>query len=725
MIAEPVTGSATVCTRPHDRWLPLARAAWIAVVLLTVALYVVGAPVLLAQLQSPCAGVGCYRWQPSPAMIQRPPFGLSPRSYAVFYLVLETIFVLGFCAVAVVLVRRRADEPMALFGAIALVAFGGNVFTDTSAALETTGTVWSWLARMMACLGSALLFIFFYLFPDGRFIPRWTRGVAALWIAVTVLGYFAPPRPSLDATNATGSTLFPLLALGFFVSVIVAQVVRYRQVSTPAQRQQTKWVVSGFITAIAGILANILLLTPLASRHDGAIVYQLIGITSFGTCLLLIPLSIGVAILRYRLWDIDVFINRALVYGALTACVVVVYVLVVVASAALFRTRGNPAIALIATGFIAILFQPLRARLQRGVNRLMYGERDDPYAVISRLGQRLEATLAPGAVLPTVCQTVREALNLPYAAVALNQDDGLAIVATSGIPVADPLRLPLVYQNDLAGELLLAPRAPGEGFSPADRRLLDALGRQAGMAAHAVRLTDDLQRSRERLVRTREEERRRLRRDLHDGLGPMLGSLTLKLSVADDLLDHDPIAAHALLRGLKTETQTAIADIRRLVYALRPPALDDLGLVAALREEAAQYGQSGLDVMIEGPERLPPLSAAVEVAAYRITQEALTNAVRHANARRCVIHLMLDEAAGVLDLEIRDDGCGLPATRGRGVGLASMRERAAELSGTCVVESLPAGGTRVRALLPYRGLAEVSDRRHGSEVAPIAMAQEE
>jgi signal transduction histidine kinase len=349
---------------------------------------------------------------------------------------------------------------------------------------------------------------------------------------------------------------------------------------------------------------------------------------------------------------------------------------------------------------IAVLFQPLRDRLQRGVNRLMYGERDDPYAVLSRLSQRLEATLAPEAVLPTIVETVKESLNLPYVAIALKQGEAFAVVASSGTLVNDTLRLPLVYQNEKIGQLLLAPRAPGETFSPADRRLLDDLAREAGVAVHAVRLTTDLQHSRARLVTTREEERRRLRRDLHDGLGPTLASLAQRLDTARILVPRDPNAAVALLGDLTAQVKTTITDIRRLVYALRPPALDELGLVSALREHAAHYNESnGLSISMEAPERLPPLPAAVEVAAYRIVLEALTNVARHAHARTCHIHLELREAQ-VLYLEVTDDGGGLPKDYHAGVGLTSMRERAMELGGECRIEPGPTHGIRVVARLP-------------------------
>jgi len=230
------------------------------------------------------------------------------------------------------------------------------------------------------------------------------------------------------------------------------------------------------------------------------------------------------------------------------------------------------------------------------------------------------------------------------------------------------------------------------------------VARQAGPIAHAVGLTADLQHSRERLVRARDEERRRLRRDLHDGLGPRLASLTLKLDAARNLLTYDSTAADAMLRDLKADTQAAIADIRRLVYDLRPPALDELGLVVgALREHAASHSTlDGLRITVEAQEELPPLLAAVEVAAYGIALEALTNVKRHAQARECVVRLALD---GGLQLKITDDGVGLPAGYQAGVGLTSMRERAAELGGRCVMERRSGGGTRVWAELPVNSIA--------------------
>jgi signal transduction histidine kinase len=432
--------------------------------------------------------------------------------------------------------------------------------------------------------------------------------------------------------------------------------------------------------------------------------------------LLILAVFTCVAILRYKLYDIDLLINRTLVYGSLSACVIGTYMLAVVGLGVLFQVRGNPAISLLATVVVAVLFQPLRSRLQRSVNRLMYGERDNPSAVTSRLGRRIEATLAPEAMLPTVVETIAQALKLPYVAILLKDGEGFRSAAAYGSPGAQPEALPLVYQREEIGRLVIASRAPGEQFSTGDRRLLEDLARQAEVAVHAVRLTADLQRSRERLVTTREEERRRLRRDLHDGLGPTLASFALKLEGVRKLVRRKPEDAEVLLSRLTEQTQDTVMDVRRLVYGLRPPALDDLGLVAAIRQQAESHGfvaheafsgatgdgvsgETGLVFSLEAPGNMPTLPAAVEVACYRIAQEAITNVARHAYAKTCRVRLSVDRGASVLELEITDDGAGIPGDRVAGVGLSSMRERAEELGGTCKVEPGPQGGTRVLARL--------------------------
>jgi len=360
-------------------------------------------------------------------------------------------------------------------------------------------------------------------------------------------------------------------------------------------------------------------------------------------------------------------------------------------------TPSSPVLPLLSTGLIAVLFQPLRERLQRAVNHFMYGERDEPYVVLSRLGQRLETALEAEAMLPTIVETIAHTFKIPYVAMTLKQDEEFTTIVTYGESRDDLLCFPLKHRTEIVGELLVAPRSPGEPFTAADRHLLNDLVRQAGAAAHSVKLAKDLQHSRERLVMAREEERRRLRRDLHDSLGPALASQMLKLDAARNLLAHNPAGTANLLLELKSQTQRSIADIRRLVYELRPPTLDELGLTSALREQAALYSQSGLTITLDLPSVLPPLSAALEVAVYRIAQEALTNVVRHAQARMCMLRLCCIDS---VRLEICDDGCGLPDMRHVSVGLTSMRERAEELGGTCEIISEARRGTRVLVNMP-------------------------
>jgi signal transduction histidine kinase len=377
-------------------------------------------------------------------------------------------------------------------------------------------------------------------------------------------------------------------------------------------------------------------------------------------------------------------------------------VLVVGYLGALFRAENNLGVSLLATGLVAVIFQPLRERLQLGVNRLMYGQRDEPVAVLSQLGARLEAAAVPGELLPGLVDTVAGALKLPYAAVALLVSGELTVQAERGRDPGSVETFPLTYQGQTIGQLLAAPRAPGERFNPADRLLLTNIARQAGAVAHAVQLTAALQQSRQQLVSAREEERRRLRRDLHDGLGPQLASQTLTIDAVDRLLARDPAAARELLEHLKAQSQAAIQDIRRLVYNLRPPALDELGLVEALREGFRQAGQAGSHIEIAtDPDPLPGLPAAVEVAVYRIAQEAITNALRHAWARNCSVSMTVQDHR--LDLSIADDGPGFPAEFHFGVGLNSMRERAEELGGTIRFENQSTGGARVQVWLPLPG----------------------
>ncbi|HZF57462.1 MAG TPA: histidine kinase, partial [Rubrobacter sp.] len=593
-------------TGPRGGFVTLVRAAWIAVVALVVALFVAGISVQLGQVQELCWITPCETGQLSPAGLGAlGDLGISPASYAAYAVTTEVAFATVYAVVAATIFWRRPNDRMMLFTSLTLLIFGAVAFTTATDALAAQYPSWSLPVALLRFLGSAFMSFFVYLFPDGRFVPRWVRWVAFVWISWQVPQYLFPGWYLSNEWQIWVRNVIWPVGLG---TAVGAQLYRYRRVSSAVQRQQIKWVVFGISAAFVVLLVKSLTLSAFFPYpiSPPAVVAFLIGNTLHYLALLLIPISIGIAILRHHLFDIDLVINRTLLYGALTASVVLLYVLVVGGLGALLQLRGNLILSLLATGLAAVLFAPLRERLQRGVNRLMYGERDDPYAVLSRLGSRLEGTLAPNAVLPAVAKTVQEALKLPYAEIQLKREDGFETAAAAGDPVDQSLDVPLVYGGETVGRLVLGPRAGDEKFGPADRRLLEDLAHQIGVAAHAVIMTDealrlsaDLQRSRERLVTAREEERRRLRRDLHDGLGPQLAGLTMTAEAARDLVSDDPERAEELLDDLVERAQSAVSDVRHLVYALRPPALDALGLLGALRAHADHHNDGGVRVSVE------------------------------------------------------------------------------------------------------------------------------
>ena len=561
---------------------------------------------------------------------------------------------------------------------------------------------WAWVGTVP--LAGAVITL---LFPDGRLhSPRWRP---ALWFAAAALSGVCAgwalaegPLEKFSAVeNPVGLLPEGIKDIGGLLVIAVplglASLVSRYGAARDERRQQLRWIAAAACLFVVTMVVEFVV----SWVDEGVELGWLINLGTLG-----LVAAAGVAVLRYRLYDLDLVVNRTLVYGALTAGVVGIYVATVAGLGELLDSSGI-GVSLIATGLVAVAVQPLRLILQRRVDRLMYGDRDDPYRALSRLGERLGQALDPDAVLPAIVEAVADGLRLPYVAIELDQDGERKLVASHGEPRGgEPARLPLEYRGVAVGELIAAPRSANEPLAPADLRLLADLARQAGVAAHAVALTRDLRRSRERLVAAREEERRRLRRDLHDGLGPTLAGIALEVESARALIERDPRAARDLLGRLKGEAQQTIADIRRIAHDLRPPALDELGLVAAVREQAARIGGangsrpepgSGLRVDVEAPAALPVLPAAVEVAAYRIALEALTNVSRHAGADRCHVRI---EFNGGLELEVRDDGRGLPAGRRQGVGLTSMRERAEELGGALVVETSGTGGTVVRAHLP-------------------------
>ncbi|GAB7190486.1 hypothetical protein NUM3379_11920 [Kineococcus sp. NUM-3379] len=532
----------------------------------------------------------------------------------------------------------------------------------------------------------AVLPLLALLFPTGHPASRrWAVLAAATAGAVAVgavaIGLAAERSPGGFRTVPQDGVDPPLVAFAAAVGVValgglgavVSLALRWRR-ATGRERALIGWAAAG--------TALLLLAAVLEVWRAG---------TVWIAAALAFPAAAAVAITRYGLYDIDLIVHRALLYGATSVAIMAAYAGVVVALVGVVPQQAG----LVAAVAAALVAEPARRAAQHRVDRMIYGERRNPYRLVSTLGGRLQDLLPLQEVLPTIASTVAESLKVPYVAVELPSRTGAA--ATHGRTRGRPQeRLPLLHRGTAVGTLVVEARSPDERFTAAELEVLRGIARQAGAAVDAVGLTVDLQHARERLVLAREEERRRLRQDLHDGLGPALVGMNMQARALGRRLDPDEPLRRVLL-DMAEDLSAAVVQLRALVDGLRPPTLDQ-GLPAAVRQEAARIGAAGelaAEVRTEGD--LDALPAAVEVAAFRICCEAMTNVLKHARATAC--HVRLARCGQELEVTVTDDGTGPGPERDGGVGLASMRQRAEELGGRLSVAAA-SPGTRVHAVLP-------------------------
>ena len=559
-----------------------------------------------------------------------------------------------------------AATPLMIYGA-------GHEWSQFALRLLVTIYMFSWSWGVFCCLPLIL-----QLFPTGKPVTR--RWAVLCWLTVgsAVLGnLFVGPTPELDAssflvapwwavTERITAVVTPLIILCSVASLIV-RFIR----GSETVRQQVMWLL---VAVLLVILINVPIWFAIPSGQT------ILLLLSFP----LIPAAVTIAVLRHALYDVRIVLSRVVVYAMLTAGVIAIYVGLVAGLERVLRGAGAPVVAALA---IALAFNPVRVRLQRLVDRAVYGTRRDPVAAVSAVGQRLA-----GDDLGGVADGLRESLRLSY--VAVERADGSLV--ESGDRTATSQTWPLTYNGKRVGNLVVSPRQGERRLPRADQNVIDLLAAPLAIVLHAQALTEDLKISRERVIDAAEEERIRLRRELHDSLGPLLTGAAFKADGIALAAQNRPERAESLAIELADQLRQSIEGVRQLAYGLRPAALDELGLVGALREEGSRYGP--VKVIIQAPESLPALPSSVEVAAYRIAAEALTNVVRHSDAKLASVQLTTDD--GTLEMIITDDGSAT-APWSPGLGLASIQTRASEVGGACEAGPTADGG-RVIAVLPLR-----------------------
>lgn len=547
-------------------------------------------------------------------------------------------------------------------------------------------------------------------FPDGSLAgPRW-RWLRPALVVIAIGSIVDPLTDPESDTNGLGHWRNPLghsgaahvispisslahIPVSFVVTIAaVAQLVaRWRRGDSLLRQQVLLFACAAALPVIA---------VPLAFTTSS-------GGWIFGVAAVPLPFAIGFAVLAKGLYDLRTAANRTLVWLTLSITVAGLYAALVVGLAGLIGVDHRSGwLPWIAAGAVAVAVVPIRDLLQRAINRLTFGRWDEPYTVLAAVGQRLEDTVDVSRLLADLA-TELETLGLR--AVTIADYRGVPLVGAAATH-DDLIEQPLMAYGELVGLLRYQP--PSAGLRTRDQRLLDDLAGHLGGVLYAHRLTIDLQGARERLVLAREEERRRLRRDLHDGLGPALAGHLLRLDVLAARVRGDAAAA-SYVDEMRDELRGTFDEIRRVVEGLRPPALDELGLVDALEQVGSRISRSSAMQVAVVAAQLPALPAAVEVATFRIVTEAITNAVKHAGAGRCTVRVSAED--GRLRIAVTDDGRGLPAgTTGQGHGLHTMRERAEELRGRLTVGAATGGGTAVEADIPLPRHGEVTPQPLGA-----------
>jgi signal transduction histidine kinase len=565
-----------------------------------------------------------------------------------------------------------------------------------------------WFANMVWVLPLGLMGTHLLLrLPDGR-LPsaRWRWVSRASTLAIILAGVALPPE---DASGVGTAQLVAgagglFLMLGCVVASVASLVVRARRADAD-ERHQLRWIATGGLTFI-GFYAISFVPGALGAGYSARI--DLIANTLTTIAYSAVPLGIGIAILKYRLYDIDIVIRKAVVFGALAAFFTTVYAVVVGGVGALVGSRSTAALSFVAAALVAVGFQPALARARRFADRVVYGKRSTPYEVLAELGERLGETYAADDVLPRIARVLGEGVGASHARVWLRVEDDLRPVATwpdgAGGDGDDDLTVEVRHQGEPLGAVSVAMPA-NDPIDPTKERLVADLAGQAGIVLRNVRLTeelrgriDDLQAAQQRLVKAQDDERRRLERNIHDGAQQQLVALSVRIRLAERFLDRDTERVRAMLAELQSDMNEALEDLRDLARGIFPPLLADKGLAAAL-EGQVRKAAFPVEVRAHGIGRYPK---EVETATYFSCLEALQNVAKYAGASHAIV--TLSDGDGRLLFEVADDGAGFEPSRvGYGTGLQGIADRLGALNGTLSVSSSPGMGTKVVGTIPIPG----------------------
>jgi signal transduction histidine kinase len=623
---------------------------------------------------------------------------------------------LTFSIVGLIVALRRSDNPagwlMLVIGACwSLLAASSPLWEEVNPPLLLSNMIW---VLPLGLMGTHLLLRL----PDGR-LPsaRWRWVSRASTTAIFLAGVALPPEEKLasPAQLVAGATGIYLL-FGCIVASVISLVVRARRADAD-ERHQIRWIAAGGLT-FAGFYAISFVPGALGAGYSATVdaIANILTTLAYSA----VPIGIGIAILKYRLYAIDVVIRKALVLAALAAFFTAVYAAVVGGVGALVGSRSTPTLSFIAAAVIAIGFQPALTRARRFADRMVYGKRSTPYEVLAALGERLGEMYASDDVLPRMARVLGEGVGATRACVWLRVDDDLTPVATWPDGVADgedDLTVEIRHRGEQLGALSVAMPA-NDPMDPTKERLMTDLAGQAGVVLRNVRLTEelrarinDLQAAQSRLVAAQDEERRRLERNIHDGAQQQLVALSVKMRLADGYLDRDPARVRAILAQMQNDTNEALEDLRDLARGIYPPLLADKGLADAL-EAQTRKAPIPVEMQAEGLGRYP---VEVETAAYFSCLEALQNVAKYAAASAATVRL--SDGKGQLRFEVSDDGVGFDPSRvGYGTGLQGIADRLGALKGMLQVTSLEGMGTTVVGTIPIPG--RQADRSDAS-AAPI------